>query len=159
MNRLIAGFFVVFACGPALAAGPGPFLREIATREAVTQADAVRAVAIYLGERQKVDDLTACEDRLVAAGLLRGRFAYQRAEVLRKGFAALLFVKAMGIEGGVSARLFGWGPRSAYKELEFLDMVPPLGERDKMTGAELLALLRLAQERRKEKEKEKEQRR
>lgn len=130
----------------AHALGSGAFLRELPPLERLTEAHAVRAAAILAGERTRVDDLAACEVRLRDGGHLRWRDPYEPKRMLKKGFAALLFARVLGLKGGWAARVAGMGPRLSYKELEFLDLVPPMGARDLMTGSELFALMRNSQD-------------
>lgn len=139
---------IVWLAAPslALALGAGAFLRELPPLEQLTEAHAVRAAAVFIGQRDQVDDLAACERRLREAGHLRWRDPYEPNRVLKKGFASLLFARALGLKGGWAARVAGMGPRLAYKELEFLDLVPPMGPRDIMTGSELFGLMRNAQD-------------
>ena len=131
---------------PATASGPGAFFLDVATRETVTEAAAVQAVAILAGERQDAGDPAACAARLLTCGYLTGRDSYDPGRRLQKGFAALLFVRAMKLRGGLSARILGWGRLTAYRELEFRELVPPYGAANPMTGAELVSLYRLADE-------------
>jgi hypothetical protein len=138
---------ILFCAVSALAAGTADFVRSLPPKETATEADAVRSAAIFLGEREGADDSAACEARVRDARLLKDGEAYEPGRLLRKGFAAMLFARGMGLKGGWLGRLSKkLGPRTAYKELEFLDMVPPMGEGDPMTGSELLALLKLSQD-------------
>jgi hypothetical protein len=143
---MIAATATAAAAGAGRTNGAGAFLRDMAVREAVHEADAVRAAALFLGERDRIPDAEVCRQRLLAARVLGPDDRYVPERTLRKGFASLLFVRALGIGGGWNARLFGFGPRAAFKELEFLEMVPPIGPGDLMTGAELISLFRLAQD-------------
>ena len=131
----------------AQAAGVQALMRYLPPRETVTEAEAVKAAAVLVGERQNAMDLAPCEARLREAKILTVNDSYDPTRTLRKGFASMLFARGMGLRGGWAGRLSGkLGPRLAYKELEFMNMVPPMGTQDLMTGAELLALLRLAQD-------------
>lgn len=131
----------------AHAAGVLDLMRYLPSRETVTEADAVKTAAVLLGERKQAMELAPCEVRLRAAKVLTPDDSYDPDRSLRKGFASMLFARGMGLKGGWAGRLTGrLGPRLAYKELEFLKLVPPLGTQDLMTGAELLALLKHAQD-------------
>lgn len=143
-----ASVLIAWLAAPALALalGAGAFLRELPPLERLTEAHAVRAAAILAGQRDHVEDLAACEARLKDGGHLRWRDPYEPARALKKGFASLLFARVLGLKGGWAARVAGMGPRLSYKELEFLDLVPPMGPRDLMTGSELFALIRNSQD-------------
>lgn len=132
------------------AAGVLELLRDVTPKETVFEGDAVKACAVLLGERQNATDLAACEARLRDRGVLTATDSYSPHRVLRKGFAAMVFARGMGLKGGWVARLSSlsggkMGPRAAYKELEFRNMVPPMGTQDLMTGGELVSLLKLSQ--------------
>lgn len=135
-------------CG--FAGGVIELMRDLTPKETVYEGDAVKACAVLLGERQNATDLAACEARLRAKGALDVNDSYSPHRVLRKGFAAMVFARSMDLKGGWAARLSSlsggkMGPRIAYKELEFRNMVPPLGTQDLMTGDELLSLLKISQ--------------
>jgi hypothetical protein len=143
----ILSLVLVLAAGAsARGAGVAPFLRELPPLERCTEAHAVRAAAVLIGERQNIEDATHCEAKVRAAGLLKPNDYYTPTAELKKGFAAMLFARGMRLDGGWAGRVFGMKKRYGYKELEFLNMVPPMGERDPMTGNELLSLLRNAQD-------------
>lgn len=140
---------ILAAIGPgtAMAAGASELMRSLPPRESVTEADAVKTAAVLLGERQQAMNLAACEKRLRDADVLTVDDAYEPNRPLRKGFASMVIARGLGLKGGWAGRIAGrLGPRLAYKELEFLGMVPPMGVQDLMTGAELLGLLIHAQE-------------
>lgn len=151
----IALFLIAAAVGPSRAASVAAFLRELTPLERVTEAQVVRAAAVFVGERQNIDDLAACEARVRSAGLLRDGEAYDPKAHSQKGFAAMLFARGMKLKGGWAGRVFGVRRRYGYKELEFLNMLPPMGERDPLTGSELFSLLRNAQDYMKERARDK----
>lgn len=129
------------------AAGVVELMRYLPDRETVTEGDAVKAAAVLLGERQHVMELAPCEARLRSHGVLDAGDSYKPTRTLHKGFASMVFARTMGLKGGWAGRLSGkLGPRLAYNELEFMNLVPPLGAADQMTGGELLALMKHAQD-------------
>jgi hypothetical protein len=131
---------------PVAHAGVQEFLRRLPDLEVITEADAVKAAAVLVGERAHAEELAACEARVRSRGMLDPGDAFHPESKCHKGFAAMLFARGMGLKGGWASRLAGkMGPRLAYKELSFMNILPPMGERDLMTGAELLACLQLSQ--------------
>ena len=62
-------------------------------------------------------------------------------EPLRKGLAAYMFCKALGIKGGLAARVFGMNERYAMKELIFEEMMYPGDARDIVRGKELIVMV------------------
>lgn len=148
--RITTACLLLAALAPVVAhaAGVMELLRYLPPRETVTEADAVKAAAVLLGERAGAMDTARCEARLREKNVLGASDSYNPTRPLKKGFACMLFARGMGLKGGWAGRLSGGrlGPRLAYKELQFLDMIPPLGEGDSMTGGELVALLKHAQD-------------
>jgi len=133
--------------GSVRASGVLDLMRALPPKESVTEADAVEAAAVLVGERAKATDPAACEARLRAQGILDPGDPYRPDRKCNKGFASMLFARGMKLKGGWAGRLTGkLGPRLAYKELAFLEIVPPIGERDAITGGELLSMLKLSQD-------------
>lgn len=144
--RYVAVALALTALVPVAHAGVQEFLRGLPDLETVTEADAVKAAAVLVGERAHAEELAPCEARVRERGMLDPGDAFHPERKCHKGFAAMLFARGMKLKGGWAARLAGkLGPRLAYKELSFMNILPPMGERDVMTGAELLACLQLSQ--------------
>ena len=76
-------------------------------------------------------------------GLLSKRFreGFDPMEPLRKGPAAYMFLRALGIRGGIVLHLFGPGERYALKELVFQGMMSPGHVNDLVSGAELVQMM------------------
>jgi hypothetical protein len=126
--------------------GTGLLLLRLGNQAQVTEQDAVQVAAIFAGVAAAATNPKAAEAGVRAAGILKSRERYQPPAPLTKGFAALLFVRALKLTGGWAAHIFGFDRHSAYAELEFRHMVSPLGASDRMTGTELISLFRLAKE-------------
>lgn len=65
---------------------------------------------------------------------------------LTKGFASLLYYRAMGIGGGVVTKLVGESARNCHHELVYIGVMPDSSERDGMSGTELVSLMKNANE-------------
>jgi hypothetical protein len=113
----------------------------------VIREDCILAVGILLeGNRvpQSIGQLTS---------LLAGRRIARKKDLenlkapATRGYACLLFMRAMGSKGGLKDRVFGSNQHTAYKHLLYLGMVSAGGSVVKMSGPELVGLLSLARKR------------
>jgi hypothetical protein len=73
-------------------------------------------------------------------GILPRQAPVSLDEPLRRGPAALLFARALGLRGGLTGALFGLGERAAYHEVVDEELLPAGGENYPVSGAELLGL-------------------
>jgi len=62
-------------------------------------------------------------------------------DLLRKGFAAMLFHRALGLRGGLIIRMAGTSTRNCLRELIYQGVMSEASERDKMSGPELLSVI------------------
>ncbi len=74
-------------------------------------------------------------------------------ELLRKGFAAMLFHRALGLRGGLLIRTAGTSTRNCLRELIYQGVMSEASERDKMSGPELISVIYKAKEYQSEKNK------
>lgn len=143
-KHLILGLCVLAPA--AWAAGSVQYLRELDAQEWATQKDLVNVIAMFLGETQQGGDYEASLALLKEKGILRDKgngFSFDPEERLERGVASLLFARALGLKGGWFARVFGLGPRAAYKDMASRGYVRPHGTHSPMTGADLLGMMRL----------------
>jgi len=105
--------------------------------------DAAKSIAILM----EVDEETIGLDEQV--GYLkekrflppRLRDSFDPMAPLRRGPAAYMFLKALGIRGGIALRLFGPSERYALKELVFQGILSPGHVNDLVSGAELVQIM------------------
>lgn len=130
----------------ASAASSVQYLRELDAQEWATQKDLVNVIAMFLGETDQGHDYDTSLALLKEKGILREKekaFDFDPEKRLERGVASLLFARALGLKGGWFARVFGLGPRSAYKDMSSRGYVRPHGTHSPMTGADLLGMMRL----------------
>ena len=130
----------------AHAASSVQYLRELDAQEWATQKDLVNVVAMFLGETQEGHEYETSLALLKEKGILRDKgngFDFDPDARLERGVASLVFARALGLKGGWFARVFGLGPRSAYKDMSARGYVRPHGTHSPMTGADLLGMMRL----------------
>lgn len=97
------------------------FLKELYDRPLASVADGERVVTILNGN-ESGGDVSAQGDRL------------------SKGAAALLFCRALGINGGIGLRLFPKSERYALRELVYEGLMSAEGPEELVTGRELVAM-------------------
>ena len=66
---------------------------------------------------------------------------FKPTEPLRKGLAAYIFYKALGLKGGIIIRVFGSTQRYALKELAYQGIMPSGNVNDIVSGDELISTL------------------
>ncbi len=132
----------------AIAPGSTAFYRELLDKEAATFGDGCHVVHTLLaGQDVPVDfDLTVAALR--DAGVLpREAKAWIVPDApLTKGCLARMFCRALGIRGGLMRRILPGSARYAYKECLALGFMESGGERQKLSGAEVISVLSLCQE-------------
>jgi len=146
--RTVLLALVLLANGAAPIHAQSSFFRDLVLKPRASQADGVRMVAILLGHKQ--GELESDMDLLRNHGILPREWSPSADEPLSKGYEALLLVRALELDGGVGARIWGWSKRRAFRELVQLRIMPPKGgPHAKLTGPEVITLLDRAAQRRK----------
>lgn len=105
--------------------------------------DAAKSIVILMGMDEELIDLDSQGAYLREKGMLSGRFreGFDPMAPLRKGPAAYMFLKALGIRGGIVLHLFGPSERYALKELVFQGIVSPGHVNDLVSGGELVQIM------------------
>ena len=135
------------ANAPAAVNGiPSHGLRRLMDVPKATRGDCLVAVAAMIaGHRTPAGhELTQL---LTANGVAHPDDLDRLDQPAERGYACLLFMRAMEDDGGLLYHVFRNSERFAYKHLEFLKMIPPGGHRMPISGPELMALLSLAKAR------------
>ncbi|MBI3890697.1 MAG: hypothetical protein HY303_04110 [Candidatus Wallbacteria bacterium] len=131
---------VLGGVGVAPAHGQSSFFREVVLKPRASQADGVRMVSILLSRR--TGDLESDTEFLKNQSIMPRDWKPDANAQLSKGWASYLLVRALGVRGGVGARVMGWTKRRAYQELVNLQIMPAKGgEHAKLTGPEVITLL------------------
>jgi hypothetical protein len=134
----------------AASAGAAPreySVQRLASLERATRGDALYAVALLIDGQKAPRTYEAVADRVVRAGRVRKNDVRSPDEACTAGYASMIFLEAMGEEGGVVYKLTGPSQRYAYNHLKFLRMVPEGGPQHLMSGRDLMGLLALARKR------------
>lgn len=123
------------------------FLRELGEKREASRADCLTGVAIALGMKRDVEPASTLLAKLKKKGIvmpgdLDGKTDETHlARSADRGFACLLFMRALEDEGGLMSRIFRSSERYAYRHLEFRGMIPSGGPWVDISGPELVALI------------------
>lgn len=83
---------------------------------------------------------------LKEAKIIPERVQIYPKDLLRKGFTAMLFHRALGLRGGLVIRIAGTSTRNCLRELIYQGIMSESSDRDKMSGPELLSVIYKAKE-------------
>src|SRR5579872_3733654 len=123
----LAVLAVALAAGPARAQTSSALMRELTVKRTVTRGDCLdAAAALVAGQRAPTANdavIRLLRDRRV----VRGDEAGQPGRTATRGFACLLFARAIGERGGVMRHLLPSSEHYAYRHLEYLGLIPAGG--------------------------------
>ena len=122
-------------------------MRGLTSKTTVTRADCQRAAAALvagLGAPTRQSEVVALLEK---RHVMRRGDARDSGGVATRGYACLLFVRALGERGGVMRHLLPDSEHYAYRHLDFLNMIPAGGSGRPITGLELVSLLGLSRKR------------
>lgn len=114
------------------------FLGAVERMPAVTNNDALHGFILL---QDGSDPCTSFEARVQEGqkrGWFRGGSPQKPNEAAKVGWMATAGCVVMGVEGGVSMRLFGPLPRYATRELVYMEILPLRTENQILTGAEFV---------------------
>jgi len=110
-------------------------------KKQATVGDLLDTLLIYKGISPGSMTYEEKAEKLRQMGIIPARTAIDPKNHLHKGFAALLYYRAINVKGGLWLRLSGTGSRNCLRELVFQNIMPDSSEWDMMTGPELMALM------------------
>lgn len=122
-------------------------IRALTDRPTVTREDCARVTAVLVGNRDAGKSGPAAWRTLRERGVVR---AAQEATPLARasrGYASLLFARALGERQSIFRSLMPFSERFAYKHLLSLGLVSAGGPGTPISGPELVSLLALARRR------------
>jgi len=147
--RTLAGVVlgVGIVCGVACAEN-AEFFRQLREKEEVTTLLDGYRVALAVLDNENYTDVPfqTAREKLLAAGIIPERWAAQEDATLTRGKMAFILVKALGIKGGITMRLFGVSERYALKECNFEELMAAGMTWRSVSGRELVAILARADE-------------
>ena len=116
------------------------YFSKLLAVEVATYSDAYKSLVVLLGVEGQYNDTGSQFRYLRETGIIPKNIGTQENydEPLRKGALAYMFVKAMGIKGGITLRIFGTTQRYALKELVYQEIMFPGIVHDFISGQELI---------------------
>lgn len=122
------------------------YLIQLLPKKFVYRYDAAKSIVILMGGDDEYISLDSQVAYLKEKRFLPKRFekTFDPMHPLRKGVAAYLFYKALGIKGGIALHLLGPSERYAFKELVFRGMMSPGHVNDLVSGDEMVLLMNQA---------------
>jgi hypothetical protein len=122
-------------------------LRNLTDKPIASREDCLRTVAVFVEGRWPEDDVAEVGQRLRQRGIVRSDELEGTRAAATRGFACLLFSRAMGEKGGVLRLVMPNSQRYAYRDLEYLGMITPGGDGVRLSGGELASMVQLAKAR------------
>jgi len=150
--KLMPVLLVLVVIGGSVACADTAPLREILSHPVATMADAYRGVASLAlaaeqnRELQQAGSFAAYRDALVAAGIVPAKWRCASDSPATKARLAYMVCRVAKIKGGLTIRLFGLSQRYALRECVYLKIVLPGAEYKPVSGREVLAILKRAED-------------
>lgn len=119
------------------------FFGELISKRVTYRYDICKALVVLRGVEDDYINLDSQVAFLKKENLIPKKIEseFNPMEPIRKGLAAYMFCKAMGLRGGINLRLFGIKERYALKELVYEGIMAPGNPGDIMSGEELVSTL------------------
>ena len=119
------------------------YFAMLAQQRVVFRYDMAKAITILMGVDEERIDLNSQVAYLQQQGFLpkQKARAFDPMQPLRKGEAAYVFLRALGMRGGVALHVLGPTERYALKELAFRGFMAPGHVRDLISGDEFVQLM------------------
>jgi hypothetical protein len=135
---------------------PGPadtkFYRELLQKKVCSNDDGARIILAFAERSDPERNYLERFGRLKELGLLREGWRFSPDDALPADLFAYLLCRSLDIQGGLSARVFGLGPRTAYREAVNLRLMRANGQGRPLSGSEVLSIMARAEEFRKKRE-------
>jgi len=109
-------------------------------------ADLIDTLLIFKGKNAGKISADEKIKLLTELNIITGSTKIYPEKNLNKGFAALLFHRAMDLKGGAMIGLAGRSRRSCLQDMIYLKIMPDSSEKNSMSGPELISLLTKAKE-------------
>ena len=122
-------------------------LRDLTAKRTVTRADCLQAAAAIVAGAKAPTEPRAVVKLLRAHKVVEDDEDDEPEHTATRGYACLLFARALGETGGTMRHLFPSSEHYAYRHLEFLGLIPSGGSGRPVTGLELVSLVGLSRKR------------
>ena len=117
------------------------YVRRIFEKDRCTYGDATRIVlSLAKGEHSDAAFADVQKD-LAGRGIVDADWTFEEAAPVTKGTLAYMLCKALGIQGGATARVFGMTRRYAFRECVYAGLLRGRTDMEYVTGRELIDAL------------------
>jgi len=117
------------------------YLRRIFEKDRASYGDACRAVLSLVKSEHSDAAHAAIVGELSGSGVVLADWGLQESSLLTKGTLAYMVCRALGIQGGVTTRLFGLNRRYALRECIYLRLMSRGTTDEYVTGRELIDVI------------------
>lgn len=125
---------------------PGQELEQLIRVPCARRGDCLKAVAVLMTGNRGPTNMRQVIDLLGYCDVVRPCDLTDLDAPASRGYAAVLFTRALCERKSLLSRLFPGSERYAYKHMKFLRTLPGGGEQITISGPELLSLLALSQD-------------
>lgn len=120
-------------------------VRRLYEKDRAGYGDAVRLLLSLVKDEPFEGDFEALQKEAVERGLVDPSWGLGEAAAVDKGTVAYVLVKALGIQGGATMRVFGATRRYAFRECVYQKLIAGGTPGEFMSGRELLDVLSAAE--------------
>ncbi len=130
--------------GPA---GDTSYFRELVDKGNATYADAYRMINILAKGHDTPDEsFDDFKNELLNLEIIPQKWSdFKADEFINRGQLAYMLVKALGIKGGLTTRIFGPTPRYAFRECVMRKLIASGFPNELVSGGELISVLSRAE--------------
>jgi hypothetical protein len=132
----------------APSAGSASLARTVIDKQEVSFHDGMRGVILLSAGRRQDMSFKGCMKYLADNGVvpISWEAAYRENSALKHSVLAYMIVRALGIQGGLTMRVFGTSGRYALRECKELGIIEKGCGNSVVSGREFLSILRRAEE-------------
>ena len=117
------------------------FWHTLNGRPVASNDEALHALLLFIEGQDPAEDYAARVEIFKQRGLLPQGFAEPADQAVKRGTLAVVLLKLLKIEGGLTLRLFGPVPRYAVRELQYEGIYPPSSPHQTFTGKQFVSLI------------------
>ena len=122
------------------------FWHALPERKAVSNDEAFHALLLFVDGKDDSADYDGRVSAMKERRMLPAGFREGAGEAARRGTVARALSRALGVEGGLTMRVFGPTSRYATRELQYAGVFPPSSPQQTFSGAEFLGIMGRAED-------------
>ena len=140
----VAVGLVIALPGRAELSGSSELMRKLMESPRATRADCIRALSVLTDGRKATGEICSLLERFKQKRWIRGDEGNELTLPASRGYASLLFMRAIGEKGGLLGRIFDSSEHLAYRHMCYLGLIPRGGSVVTLSGPELVSLVSLS---------------